>query len=188
MWVWKDMPDDVDSFYTVYDYEYSTLSSHLLCGPKPIRSGRGKAILNAKRYGLKRIQKYGCLTAANSVRFAHRRLVEWLKKVLPLNEFQLYPVTVMAKDGETKDFFAVIPLNEVTCTDIKKTKIPMWIVEDKVAGMFSDVVFLENCLGHLSIARDSVTGAVVVSDAVKIALEATGEYGLYFAHPSEISR
>ena len=185
-WVWTDQPDDKDSFFTTYDRKYSTLRPYLLMGPAPIPPEAGSAILNARRYSAESVRRYGCLPAASDERVIHNRLRSVLLNNVSKDEVQLYPMTVQAKGKDLAEFFAVVPLNEVTCTDIARSEITGWIVPGKVADMYRSITHFEGCLGNLNIARDSVVGHVVVSDSLKAALEAAGEPGVYFSRPENM--
>jgi hypothetical protein len=108
--------------------------------------------------------------------------------MLPHSEFQLFPIEITGRDGASHEFRALIPLNEVVCTDIARSMIGSWIIDNEVAAGFRDIVFRENCLGDRSLARDAVTSAVVVTDRLKQALEATREPGLNFVASQQLTR
>jgi hypothetical protein len=99
-------------------------------------------------------------------------------------------VTVIAKGGERiNEFLAILPLNEVTCTDVEKSEITGWLgpkFVGKVAVNYKSLAHLPGCLGKLDFARDSITGLMIVSDRFKLALEATKEPGLYFKQPEDM--
>ena len=189
-WVWKDQSDDEDRFYADYDYDFSTLSGHLLRGPKPIAKDAGVAVLNAKRYSPARIRKYGCLPAASHERVIHQRLAPALLASVGESEIQLFPMTVLAKGGERLDeFLAVVPLNAIPCTDVEQSEITGWIAPEfpgATAHKYNSLKHIDGCLGVLNIARDSITNLVVVSDKLKNSLEATHEPGLCFVRPEDM--
>ena len=188
-WIWKDQPDDRDRFFATYDHEHSSISSHLFLGPKPIQMDAGVALLNAKRYSLDRIRKYGCLPAASDKRIIHRRLAQVLLSNASDHEIQLFPITVIAKGGERLDeFFAVVPLNAIPCTDVARSEITRWLAPEfpnPLAIGYKSLKHAEGCLGNLNIVCDTITSLVVVSDKLKLALEATHEPGLWFIRPED---
>jgi hypothetical protein len=185
-WVWDDQDGFDDTFYANYDYISSTLDSYLLMGPNRLPADAGTVVLKARRYSSKRVLKYGCLPAASRDRIVHKRLAHILIDNISKDEVQLYPILVQTKDISIDSFFAVIPMNELVCTDIARSQITSWIIKDEVTSGYKTIAFHDNCLGSLNIARDSVTGLVVISDKLKLALEATGELGLHFVKPENV--
>jgi hypothetical protein len=183
-WVWTDVPDEVDSFYVEYDYEVSTLKPYLLMGPKPI-AGSDIAAQNGRRYSAKRVRKYGCVNAASRERVIHQRLRSVLEQHLDASQVQFYPMQISTRDGVLHEHYALVPLNEVKCTDIARSDITYWLIPNEAAVDYRSLAFFPNCLGNLPLARDSITGLVVVSNVLKRALEATKEPGLWFEHPED---
>lgn len=189
-WIWHFSPDSVDHFFVQYDHSYSTLKGYLVEGPQPIPEGAGRVVYSAKRYSAARIRRYGSLNTASRERVIHQRLIPALAQAVPPDQYQLYPVSVIAKGGERlEEFLAVIPLNEVTCTDVERSEITGWLAPQfvgKVALHYKSLAHVAGCLGKLSLARDSITGLVVVSHALKQALEATKEPGMFFKKPEDM--
>jgi hypothetical protein len=188
LWSWVEAPDEFDPFFANVDYKLSTLEPYLLLGPTPVAKGSGVIVLNAQRWKLSRIESYGCLPVASNQRYVNVSLKKFLTSYLDENEVQFYPVTVKAKDGDSYDFCALVILNSIECTDIEKSKINIWFVENKVAASFSDIVLRPNCLGEVHIAVDSVTGSIIISAGLKKELEATNEKGLHFIPPFDLKQ
>jgi hypothetical protein len=184
-WIWADVPDETDSFYVEYLHGPDSLSSHLLMGPNLLPSDAGRAILNGRRYSAKRVLKYGIVNAASRERVVHDRLRNLISKFIPDESgiVQFYPFEIITRDGTLHEHFALIPLNEVLCTDVDRSDITTWMIPKSCAIGYRSLVHLPNCLGNLPIARDSVTGNVVISDDFKTFLEMTKESGLYFVKP-----
>lgn len=186
-WVWTNRSYDDDPFQAVTDYKRTTVPKYRMEGPEPLAPDAGAFVLKAASYGGARVRRYGCLPAAGRNRVVHKRLVPVIAAHAAKMEYQLFPVTVTARGGEEiKEFFALIPLNEVDCTDVDKSEITEWIVPGEVAQWYRSIVHHENCLGQLNIGRDKITGHVVVSESLKAGLEATGEPGVWFCRPEEM--
>jgi hypothetical protein len=186
MWIWADVSSDKDTFYANFDYDKSTLSSHLLVGPERLKPNQGHFTLDARRYTAKRVTKYGCINFASDTRVIHQRLIDVFWSIVPETQAQLFPIAVESRDGMINDFFAVVPLNNVECVDKERSLITRWLIVDSFASSYKSLTLKKNCLANLELCSDAITGLVVISDKLKLALEATKELGLYFEKPENL--
>lgn len=102
------------------------------------------------------------------------------------DEMQYMPVTIRTKDGEVTRFGFARPLVRVPCLDLDKSDIVDWIVPGERILDARHLVFRPDCLGERHYVRESYTGRVVVSDALKDALMASGDKGLNFSRPEDL--
>lgn len=107
-------------------------------------------------------------------------------KPFPGDEIQYMPVTIRTKDGEVTRFGFARPLVSVPCLDLDKSDIVDWIIPGERIMDARHLVFRPDCLGERHYVRESYTGLVVVSDALKDALMASGDKGLNFARPEDL--
>lgn len=91
--------------------------------------------------------------------------------------------TVRAKDGVLTRYAYARPLHKARCMDLNQSVVTLWNSSNDFVFDASRVVFRPDCLGERHIVRDSYTTHVLVSDALKTALMATGDKGLNFAPP-----
>jgi hypothetical protein len=102
------------------------------------------------------------------------------------DEMQYMPVTIRTKDGEVTRFGFARPLVRVPCLDLDKSDIVDWIVPGERILDARHLVFRPNCLGARHYVRESYTGRVVVSDALKDAWMTSGDKGLNFSRPEDL--
>ncbi len=113
-------------------------------------------------------------------------LQEIIARFVGDDEVQFMPVTVRTKDGEITRYSYARPLLELPCTDLERSDVVNWIIPGEQIMDARLLVFKPDCLGDKHFARDSYTSHVVVSDALKEALEATGDKGLTFRQPEDM--
>jgi hypothetical protein len=101
-------------------------------------------------------------------------------------DVQLLPVTMRTKDAEITRYSYARPRHKLPCTDVEKSVIEDWIVPGEAIMDARHLVFKPDCLGDKHFARDSYTSHVVVSEALKDALMATGAKGLNFCLPENM--
>jgi len=102
------------------------------------------------------------------------------------DEVQYMPVAIRTKDGEVTRFGFARPLVRVPCLDLDKSDIVDWIIPGEQIMDARHLVFRPDCLGERHYVRESYTGRVVVSDALKDALMASGDKGLNFSRPEDL--
>ncbi len=102
------------------------------------------------------------------------------------DEIQYMPVTIRTKDGEVTRFGFARPLVRIPCLDLDKSDIVDWIVPGERIMDARHLVFRPGCLGERHYVRESFTGRVVASDALKDAWMASGDKGLNFSRPEDL--
>lgn len=185
-WIWTDPPERKLPIWADFDHTHSTFASSDVLSDQPLPSDSGIAILDAKRHKLEKILLFACLPTTCSAPVVNRDLGSLLLSQTEQGAIQLYPVTVRARDGDTRDYSFVIPLATVICTDIERSQIRRWIVPEVSAFGFTTLRHRNDCLGDHAIARDKYLRHVLVSDRLRTIMLATGDKGLAFRHPEDM--
>lgn len=186
-WIWNSPDEDKVPVYAEYDDLHSSLDGSRVLDDKPLPADAGVAIFRVRRFKSRRVRELACLPTTASAPVINKELASVLFRCAEPAEAQLYPVRVHTPDAVINDYSFVIPLNRLVCTDVEKSQITFWIIPSKSAHGYKSLQFFPGCLGNLAIARDDVTGLVVVSDQLRNALLGTGDNGLAFTAPERTS-
>ena len=102
---------------------------------------------------------------------------------VPQDRIQFYPVRLIARGEICDEFKWVIPFDRVECLDTEKSKFTV-VDRNRTPPIFiglEKVVHRPNCMGNLHLARDvNVNSHLLVSDALRDALAATGEDNMFY--------
>lgn len=146
----------------------------------------GQANLYMRGGGLKKVARYHCLPNVAGCVIVDEVLQAIILEHAPPLAVQFYPVTVRDKNNETDRYSFVIPRIHVPCIDMANAVVSRWLIPGKQIGGFRHITHLPGCLKQHAIARDSIFRPhIVISNALKDALEATGDKGLFFIQPEE---
>jgi hypothetical protein len=176
-WVWEFPSSDwgADFIYTKESLELDTQSD------VPI-VGSGTVPTFTSRTSLKKFKQLHCPP------MAHHTVVDdvWEDIILdfvPQDRIQFYPVRLIARGEVYDDFKWVIPFDRVECLDVDKSRFT--VVDHNASPTIyiglEKVVHRPNCMGNLHLARDiHDTSHLLVSEALKDALAATGEDSMFY--------
>jgi hypothetical protein len=180
-WVW-DSPLEFLDFGADIDY----LASAPLRGTEYLGNTRLDPIIHRPVFksntGLKKFKKLHCppIYVAPAVDSLWRDII---LKFVPEDRVQFLPIRLIARGEVCDDYFWPIVMDRVNCIDPEKSVITRKLQKPDRLIIFgvSKIVHLPNCLGELHLARDaSMIDHLVVSDALKEALAATGEDSMFY--------
>lgn len=182
-WIWRNPPEPNRLPYAYFaDVESIIPSYQIVSGERLMQQGPADIVVKMTRRKAASLDSLHCLPNVERCPLIDAPLREIVARFAG-DEVQFMPVTVRAKDGDVTRYAFARPLNKIPCVDLAESEITDWIVPDKDILFAKRVVFRSDCLGDRHIVRDSYTSHVLVSDALKDALMATGDKGLHFAPP-----
>lgn len=104
-------------------------------------------------------------------------------RFVPAHLVQFYPITLVARDGISQKFCWVLQFSRVRCIDPERSDVVSKVEKPHITFVISCNYYAhhKNCLGRLHLARDEQKLThIVVSDALRDALAATGESSMFF--------
>lgn len=107
---------------------------------------------------------------------------EIILNFVPQDRVQFLPVDLIARGDVCRDFFMLIALDRVRAVDLEKSEITRKIVKPGVTLVFGmkKIVLKPDGLNGLHLARDEQSHHLLVSNALKQALSATGQDSVFF--------
>lgn len=115
---------------------------------------------------------------------------EIILSFVPEDRIQFLPIRLIARGEVCDDYYWPIVFDRAYCIDPERSVITQKIqkFDELYIIRVAKFVHLPNCLGDLHIARDArMSVHLVVSDALKDALSATGEDSMFF-RPEDIGQ
>jgi hypothetical protein len=182
-WVWHWESTETLTFGTRIDYNASHGLEGRYLSDTPLDPAAGKPVFRT-RSKLQRFTKFHCppIDVSPTV---DKLWQDIILQFVPEHRVQLYPVRLVAKDGESEDYSWVIPFDRAACIDLKKT-----VFVDRDPTYLSEIhikryAHKPGCLGSMHLARDiNLKTHLVISDELKNALSATGE-DVWFFRPED---
>jgi hypothetical protein len=178
-WVWEWAQDD---FWAEFDGERSTPAlGYEVWSAVPIESGKFNLVYSST-HSIKRFRSRHC-PPMGSEPCVDKVWQDIILKFVSKERIQFYPVTLLAKGGESRDYSLVIPFDRVNCIDERKSEFTSIVEKPDMTLYFglNKVVHRHNCMGNSHLARDTIIKShLLVSDALKEALSATGESSMFF--------
>ena len=111
---------------------------------------------------------------------------EVLLETLPSNQLQLLKTHIIWNERLIEDFSFARPLHLLDCIDIERSKINRWDLEGDLFSDYERLVMKPDCLSGLGYARANYLYWVLVSDAVKEALDKVNDGTLLFVRPEDM--
>lgn len=108
---------------------------------------------------------------------------EIILNFVPSDRVQFFPVRLFAADGVTDEFSWILPFDKVKCIDIERSEIIDRVQKPGVCTILQMNRFwhMPRCMDNKHLARDlRMRSHLLVSDALKEALSATGEGDVFY--------
>jgi hypothetical protein len=185
-WIWTIPANPNRLLFADFDYKESRIQSYEIASVVPlVQTSASEIVLSMTNVFSRRLAAMHYLPNYVRCPLIDETLVEIVQRFAG-GDVQFLPVTVRTKDAEITRYSYARPRHKLPCTDIEKSVIEDWIVPGEAIMDARYLVFKADCLGDKHIARDSYTSHVVVSEALKDALMATGAKGLNFCLPEDM--
>lgn len=179
---WEETSEAFEEAFSEYDFENSTDTAELRMGaPAPEDFGIGRIFFDVR---LKKLGPYDILPMTGGPLLLGRRLKEFMSQSAG-NDLEFLPAKVIAKDGESSDYFLMNVLNKIPCVDKEKSKR-----EPKLTMIYSVVpgglVLVDDCMQGHQIVRDaSLHSLILVSDELAEKLRQADFKGLELKAPED---
>ncbi|TPK59210.1 hypothetical protein FJ546_22235 [Mesorhizobium sp. B2-4-19] len=178
-WVWYDRID-TDFEPAQFDYNSPVRIADTLSS-LPIDIALGRPLFRAKSK-LENFEKLHCPPTGDppAVDLLWQEII---LRFVPQELVQFFPITLVARNGETQKFSWVLPLSRVRCIDPNRSDVTSKIEKPGITLIIScnHYIHYENCLGNIHLARDEQQlNHIVVSDQLRDALAETGESSMFF--------
>lgn len=185
-WVWE-MPKQYLDFGAEFDPDASQPTEYLDNKSDKWLDPAIKRPVFRSRTGLKKFKKLHCppFYFTPAVDAVWREII---LSFVPEDRIQFLPIRLIARGEVCDDYYWPIVFDRAYCIDPERSVITQKIQKPDQLLIFAVAKFvhLPNCLGDLHIARDTrMPVHLVVSDALKDALSATGEDSMFY-RPEDI--
>jgi hypothetical protein len=102
---------------------------------------------------------------------------------VPKERIQIIPLEVRCKDGISKKYSLVSPLDQVLCIDPSRSSVSLKIEKEDITLIFACKKFVHhpNCMGDSHFAADKqMSSYLLISDGLRDALASTGESSMFY--------
>lgn len=106
--------------------------------------------------------------------------------LFPRDQISQHRAIIKIGDEAIDKYCVVRPINFATCTDFELSDVD-WIPVLKAYVTWRKIVYLENCLGSLQIARERHSRKLLVSDSLREKLIAFDSEGAFFEKPENLA-
>jgi hypothetical protein len=180
-WVWYER-FDLPFHPPECDYASSPVDPVEALSNKPLDIERGPAIFRIKTK-LSTFERFHCPPSGASTPLVDDVWKSIILSFVPASVVQFYPVTIFAKDGTSTKFSWVRPFPLVRCIDVERSDIDSKVEKPGITFVIGCRFYVhhDGCLGQHHIARDEqMTTHLLLSDALRHALVATGESEMFY--------
>lgn len=183
-WVWYDR---LDTNFEPAQFDYNSPVRMIdSLASVPIDPGLGRPLYRTKS-SLKNFERLHCPPTGDPPA-VDLLWQEVILRFVPKELVQFFPITLMARDGESQKFSWVLPFSRVRCINPDQSDVTSKIENPDITLIISCryYVHYEKCLGNKHLARDEQQlNHIVVSDELRNALAETGESSMFF-RPEDI--
>jgi hypothetical protein len=185
-YVWTHAPEELlPKSWGQYD-ELSQFGSWQVLGTRRLEPDLGEAIFRFN-WGVKKLRQWACPPVIGQT-IVHKDMIDVIRRFADDEEVTFYPVTCICRDGTSHDYVFVAPRFKIKCINFDRSILTPDPLDSGVMKVtrWELLNFHYGCLGSHPIAwEDHLPACMVVSEALKDALLATGGQGLHFVRPRD---